>query len=432
MATIFGGADFAAGLLQFDAPDGDSITVRALLFYEGKHADMGGRVMNATVKKIKEIATATNAWISSGRRVKLYASPQDHAISQLSAIGILEGPVETEEITAENSPLDVPEIIGKLGIFGTVKILGAGPCDQYRQGLLKELSVGITPKEGIVEVSAVAISSLVGAALYAAGRSPEEVFEEALQGLNFALSLSDRLAEDSIQRNEMQLYQLFEAFIGTLRDIREASPDELNGAVPADLRNAAVNDLLLVLRSQLQIVEPAAPAPLPALPLFSGVPMDELEQFKAQIETLQSASAQTTATLEATQAALFVAQRQNSLFALRSAACDRYSELKTKASGLVSRGKMTPAQRDAKFSAATVPALATFADLDAAETAISGFSVDLDKLETLLDFLEEHATPIQFGMPTKGREFDEPGATAAQKSAEVDSFLASHRLPRDY
>jgi hypothetical protein len=399
-----------AGLLATDAPAGDTLQVRCLLFYEGKHTSMEGKATTYNAAKIRAIADATNKWMAGGRRVKLYAGSQDHYISQSSTIGFLTGDVTAEEISADNLPLPgLTDLVGKIGIFGMVQISGAANVDQYRDGRLKELSVGITPNNEIVEVSAVSIPSLAGAALFSTGNppSPEQAIAHFEATLAYALTLTDQIQEDAIQRAEMQLWGLFEAFTSVLRDIRrtaDENPDQLDGQTPEALRSKATEDFITQLRSRLQVAAPAPiPEPLTTIPLF-GANMD-LEQMSARIETLETADATN--------------KRQIDLFGRRETVADRFTTLRQKASLLLDQGKLTPASFKQKFDGKAAPAIAQFAvaRLDEAVAAVAAFEKDCDRLEYLLDDLEANGVAVKFGMPVE-KDLSAPTADEADKKAE--------------
>jgi hypothetical protein len=427
VATVQAKAHFqTAGLLTLDAPASDTLQVRCLLFYEGKHTSMEGAATTYNAAKIRAIAGATNKWMAGGRRVKLYAGSQDHYISQSSTIGFLTGDVTAEEISADNLPLPgLTDLVGKVGIFGMVQISGAANVDQYRDGRLKELSVGITPNNEIVEVSAVSIPSLAGAALFSTGSppSPEQAIGHFKAMLAYALTLSDQLQEDAIERAQMQLWDLFHAFMDTLFDIRETAsenPDQLNGETPEALRTKAVEEYITQLRNRLQVSAPApTPEPLTTIPLF-GKNMN-LEQMAAQIKTLEEGKT-------ATEQQLAAQNRQLALFSRRESLGDRFTAARTKGTALVAAGKMTPADFDDKFATQAAPTIAQFsaAQVEEAETTLNSFEQNLTGLEYYLGQLDKFAPTVKFGMPIE-RDLAAPTADEADKKAEV---FAAEYVPR--
>lgn len=411
----------SAGLLAFDAPPAaaNKLEVPCLLFYEGQHTSMQGKGVSYSAAQIQAIADATNAWINGGRRVKLYSGQKDHSISQGSTIGFLVGSVTAEPITADKLPLPgLDALIGKMGVFGTVQIAGESNVAQYLDGRLKELSVGLTPKNEIVEISAVSIPSLAGAALFAAGE--ELTFDEAIaqvqETLTYALSLSDQMQEDAVRKAEMQLYRLFESFMEVLHDIRNTAtenPDQLNGQTPEALRAKAVQDLITALQGQLNVTPPAPdPTPLPTIPFF-GDSMN-LEQMAAQIKTLEDGKA-------ATDQQLAAQNRQIALFAHREILADRWTTLRQKATQLLEAGKLTPASFKQKFEGKAAPAIAQFsaAQLDDAEKAVNEFERDCDRLGYLLEDLEANGVAVKFGMPVEGEDLTAPTQDETDKKVEA-------------
>jgi hypothetical protein len=418
-----------AGLLTFDAPAAETLQVQVLLFYEGKHTSMEGKATTYNADKIRAIAAATNAWIAGGRRVKVYASTADHFISQGSTIGFLVGNVTAEEITADRLPMPgLDDLVGKIGIYGTIQISGEENVQQYRDGRLKELSVGITPNNEIVEISAVSIPSLAGAAMFSVGNlpSPKEAIAHFHATLAYALTLADQLQEDAIERAQMQLWDLFHAFMDTLFDIREAAdenPDLLNGQTPEQLRAKAVEDFITQLRNRLQVTAPTSePQPLPTVPLFGKTPMPteetnpEIQRMTARIETLEAADK--------------AKDQQLALFARRETLTDRFGNLRQKAIALRSAGKLTPASFDEKFKDKAVPAVAHYAvgQLDEAEKEIAEFERDCDRLEYLLNELEKNGTAVKFGMPVDGEDL----TTQDEAVKKADEFMETYTPQRSY
>lgn len=410
----------SAGLLAFDAPSPtatDRLEVPCLLFYAGAHTSMQGKAVNYTDAQIQAIADATNTWINGGRRIKLYAGDRDHAISQGSTIGYLVGAVTAEPITAERLPLPgLDALIGKMGVFGTVQIAGESNVAQYLDGRLKELSVGITPQNQIIEISAVSIPSLAGAALFSAGNppSPEQAIAHFQATLAYALTLSDQMQDDAIRKAEMQLWNLFDGFMSVLSDIRNTAaenPDALDGQTPEALRSKAVEDYITQLRNRLQVAVPAiAPEPLTTIPLF-GASMD-LEQMSARIETLETADA--------------ASKRQIALFVRRETLADRWSALRLKGTQLLEQGKLTPASFKQKFEGKAAPAIAQFSvgQLDDAEKAVSEFERDCDRLNYLLEDLEANGVAVKFGMPAEGRDIE---ATQDEADKKAEAFAADFK-----
>lgn len=393
-----------SSLIAYDAqPGNNSVDTLALLFYEGKHTDMNGRSRTYKVSDLQKIVDATNEWLSQGNRVKLYASDADHLkISQASTIGWLTSTVELREITESLLPNPrMTPLLGKQGLFAHVRVVGAENVAQYHDTRLKELSIGLDSKNRIVEVTATAIPALAGASLYAHDRAE----------FPFALTLSDQVQENTAQRAEDQVWMLFEAFLRVLRDIRDASPEQLGTDTPDQLRERAIADLNQALRSRL--LPTPTPEPLPTIPLFSMQTENETPEVNEDTESTE---------ISAAQAATEQLKQELSQLKREMATTARYSALREKANGLVTSGKMQPAQFKAVFG-------------DEQEAAIARFSAvgnnELDSIEFLLGQLEQFAAPVKMGLPAEGgADPGDPDGDEAVKKA--DNFLASYSLPRSY
>lgn len=404
-----------------------TLTVTALLFYSGKHTSMEGTAKEYKAGDLEKIVAATNAWMKEGRRVKIYSSEVDHSINQRAVVGYLASDLRLEEITSDKLPLpNLDALIGQTGIFAEVTIAGQENVSQYQDGRLKELSVGITPDNQIIEVSAVSIPALAGAALFSAGVDPvEEAFAAFDEARAYALTLGDQLQEDAIRRAESALWRLFDAFMMTLSDIRETadqSPDQLNGQTPEQLRAQAVSDLLTNLRAQLQIVE-QAPAPAPApVPLFSRGNMtgNQPTNQPATPSVEQFAALQTQVSSQ---------ERQLALFSRRETLSDRWSAARQKGEALKASGKMKPADFEDKFGAGkTVPQISTFgANLDEAEKAIATFESGLTGLEYYLDQIDKFGAETRMGLPVDPPLNEQTSQT--DKDREEAKQFVDQRLP---
>ncbi|HEY9648145.1 MAG TPA: hypothetical protein V6C88_17345 [Chroococcidiopsis sp.] len=335
------------------------MTTRALVFYEGTHTPMSGKPLEVDKAKLEAIATASNALLSSGRRIKIYLSDSDHGkISQGAAVGFVAGEFTVEQITADRLPMPgLDALVGQWGIYCPVTIADERAIAQYKNGLLKELSVGITATDEIIEISAVSMPALAGAALFS-GLPEQGAYE-------FGLSLSEGLREIQQDRAEMQLYDVFSAFMGVLSSVRDASAEELAGRSPDDLRRNAIADLSAALTSLLQVPAPPeptpAPEPLPSVPLFSRGDMTTENQTTEttaatpateQFSAAQFAQMQSTIAAQAEQIEQFRRERDAGI---------KFSQLKAQAEKLRSDRKLTPAQVKALFGEDDQAAIARFA-----------------------------------------------------------------------
>ena len=157
------------GLLaaEFGAAELTQVKTSALLFYEGEHTSMAGASKKWSKRTLEAIASKTAAYLAAGNRIKLYLAPQDHAINQAAAVGLVSN-VRLAEITDSTIPMPgQTDLLGKLGLYADVEILDGNAIQQYQKGLLKELSIGLGRDNVIYEVSGVSIPALAGAALFA-------------------------------------------------------------------------------------------------------------------------------------------------------------------------------------------------------------------------------------------------------------------------
>jgi len=360
----------------------DLITTRALLFYEGRHTSMSGKSRAYSKEDLEAIAAATNDWMAKGRRVKLYVSDADHQrISQGAVAGYLVGVISLQQITAADLPLPgLEDLIGLWGLFSTIQIAGADNCAQYLDGRLKELSIGLTADNIVIEVSAVSISALAGAAL----------FRSNLAADSHALTLGETQRELTEGRD---LWDLWDQFTTTLANISRASPEELGDRDPAALRSQLVDDFARQLANRLQVS-------LTPLPAFNSMP-DEIQTPPAQ----SAPDAERFAALEAENRSLreevTALQNQNALNA-------RFATLRDRATALRDSGRIDPAEFNEYFAPAAVQ---QFSQPNGAAL--------LDKIEFWLERCAKKA-PAQFGLPT------DPQITSEQATTTADSFLEGY------
>lgn len=369
--SVYANSAFLLSESESQEQQGDRVITRALLFYEGKHQPMSGRAKTYSRKELEKIVAATNNWIGQGRRVKLYASDADHLkISQSAVVGYVEGQLWAKEIAAEDLPMSgLTDLVGKVGIFANVAIAGVDNVAQYRDGRLKELSVGINGDGTIVEVSAVSIPALAGAALFSAPLDEEE-------GDRFALTLSSWMDKQRKKKDMSSLSELFEGFGEVLGSLESASPEQLGERSPDEYRASAIDELASQLRGRLGVRNPE---PLPTVPMFGGKPMDtDKDAFVLQQEKFAAEQAQ---------------------FAREKATFSQYGKLKSRGDALLKAGKLTPAEFKSYFE-----------DDDA---AIAHFSQA--EHHEKLSYLEFHFKQLeQFGV-----------------AAQLDSKLKDEPLPGD-
>ena len=391
----------APGLLATEQGDGTTINTRALLFYEGEHTPGSGRGKKFTKASLQKIADATNAYLSGGRRVKLFMAATDHRVGQQAAIGLLDGDITLARITSTDLPLPgLTDLVGKFGLFGHVSISASEAVSQYKSGLLKELSIGLGGDNVIYEISAVSIPSLTGAAL-------------------FALTLPEQVTEDSAEQRYEPISSLFDSFLDVLASIDEATPEELGDSTPDELRAQAVKDLASHLQAGLKI--PAPQEPLPALPTFSAQPMNTEEKAPAVI-----APDAYQAQLDELKAQLAASQAQLQFSSQRTQSGDRFSELRRKGEELRLSGKLTPAAFTELFEA-DIPSLETFSAAPAdAVNALSAFDAKLSGLAFHLEQLEKHGSAVSFGLPVAAQD----GTTPADDVATFAADFVSKNLPK--
>jgi hypothetical protein len=406
----------APGLLEGGATTEGILTTRALLFYEGKHTSMGGTSKSWTKAALEKIVTSTNKWLSEGRRIKLYASDADHAkISQGATIGYLSGQVELKEITESDLPMPgLTALVGKFGVFASVAIAGEENVTAYKDGRLKELSIGIGGDNVILEVSAVSIPALAGAALF--GHATRET------EFKFALTLGDAIADQNVERQMRSVSDLWWSFTDVMVSILEASPEDIaqSGKTADQLRSQAVDDFVAALRSRLSVPSPASVPP--PVPLFSKSidPVDESDIMPEE-ENPTIPVEQFTALQRSNE----LMQRQLALFTREKTLTSQFAALRVRAEALRDSAKMTPAQFKAQFESA--PTVEVFSMTGApSNEVLEKFSTDLDvfatkiiKAEAAVESLELYGQPVidRFGSSLSDEPLPGEGDRAAKDQA---------------
>ena len=366
------------GLYATDVAQGASVlTVRALLFYEGRHTSMDGRARNYSAADIDAIAEATQELLDRGSRIKLFS---DHRYTQGGTLGTIDS-VEAADI--ESSPYDgMDELLGLRGIYADVTIRGTENVAAYEDGRIKEISAGIDAegtlgvKNAIIEVSAVGMPSLTGAAL-------------------FGLTIADTARAIATGRD---LWQVWELFADTLRSIEMASESDLAGRSPEALRAQAVEDFA----DQLRVRFPAPPEGVQNVPLFGR---NFMELTQEQIEALQAENAELKEKLEA-----LLAKEQ---------AVNAYSKLKDKAITLRDAGKLSPAEFKEMGFEDQPAMLALFGRDSKAELT----------LQIQLDTIEKFRSAVVFGSALSGQPLPGDGPSTEDEIRDrVQSLVGGLKL----
>lgn len=377
--TSPGSALFAAASTE---EVGNSLVVRALLFYEGEHIDSIGRPIKFAASRIKAIAKATQEYLAGGQVARFF---KNHTYSQDSKLGRIAGNIAVEAIS-EPPHAGMDNLIGKLGIYADIEIQGEENVTAYSDGLIKEISAGIDfpgqfgIKNAIYELSAVGIPALAGAAL-------------------FGLTIAQSAAE---VENSRDMWQEWELFTGTIHTIDNSSEDDRRGRTIDQLKAQAVEDFATRLRVRFPAINspPPAPEPLTTVPLFSANIMlteQEIKDLQAKAALADSQGE----TIEGLQKRLDSMERSTEVAA-------KFNKLKDQAIALKTEGKLTPA----KFKEM---------GFDEAETSIAKFAAGddraLDKLEIQLETIAEIATPVKFGSYLA----DQPLATGGGVEQPIES-----------
>jgi hypothetical protein len=353
----------------------DVLVVKALLFYEGDHEDMSGTSLKVTEKVLKKIVAATNKWIAAGRRIKLFVNDQDHAISQSGTIGFVSPgaklTLEKIEEVPEGSPQD---LVGLWGIFTEITLAGDETVRQYRDGRLREISVGITKDYEIYHISAVSIPALAGASLY-------------------GLSLRDSMEDKATRQIMDEAWRLYDIFASTLWDISNTSAESIKetGKTPEELRRAAYDDYVKLLGQ-----------------LFLG---DSPEMDQKDLEAK-------VALLEAENAKL---KLDKELFSRAQKLDTAWAALKATGLTLVNSGKLSVNLYN-KFSAVSLGSEVT-------EESLAAFSTHVQNVKFLLESLSESDGILQGMLPQNPQNPDGKAAEDALKFAQkVLDFGSMPRL----
>lgn len=372
------------GLYAAEVAQGaETLTVAALLFYEGSHASMDGKTRTYSAADVEAIATATQDLLSRGSRIKLFA---DHRYTQGGTLGTIDS-VEAREI--ESPPHEgMDEIVGLTGIYGQVTLRGQEAIAAYQDKRLKEISAGIDLdgtlgiKNSIFEVSAVGVPSLAGAAL-------------------FGLTID---ATARAIANGRDLWQEWELFTDTIRSIEMASEDDLDGKPPEQWRAQAVEDFAARLRQRFPAPGTVAVPTVPNVPLYSRTPMEltaeEIKALQAENEALKAQLAEQ----EAAQAAIAA-----------------FSKLKDQAIALRDAGKLSPAEFKEMGFDDQAKMVALFGSDRTAQLT----------LQVQLDTIQKFRQAVQFGSALSGQPLPEGNFSASEEQAlaeRVKAFVGARAL----
>jgi hypothetical protein len=403
---------FATALLSKtpNTSDDTAIVTRVLCLYNGTFTAMGGQSFDLTRDRLKQIFTASQKHLKSGVQVAVFAGTQDHGYSQDAKVGLIEGPYELKQITANDLPdPNLTDLIGKTGLFTTVRITKPEAIAAYKAKLLKPVSVGIDLagkvyskfKDAIYELSGVSFSAVPGAALFSVGNMHNQDALAQFASLNFNDELTRKRGFD-------QLWQLQDAFASVLREVLEEEDEKLDQPREVLLRQLitdyaqALSDRLLSVPS---ILSSAVPIQFSADPNSDPIEDDMTEEDKAQFAALQA---------------------QVQKFEQRDQVATLYARVNTKATALFAARKITPRQlADIQAGAGTTDeAIAKFSGTQDQSEAISA----LEKLHNHLEGVEQFASPIvQFGSivggePLPGAPNGKPPEVIEREAEELATF----------
>lgn len=400
---------FNTGVLSAPPKTAEHIEVQALLITEGRVQD--GRDREFTVAELEAIAAATNAHLERGEQSPLFLSNHDERgeYSSKDVVGGLEPGLEVKPITEELLPHPgMTDLIGKQGLFGTIKITHGQGIERYQSGL-KKLSVGLgmLGENIIYEVSIVPWGAVRGASMFSYGK-PE----------THAVTIA------GTQKQPYRMLSLWEDFQYTLEDIQTTPDDMLQGQSRDGLIQRAIADFTTMLQSRLGVAVPTptpSPAPIPTvpIPMFS---MDDEIMTDQQTETLavetQDAEVETLAVQENAQLKeqLAAMNRKFEQLERRSTVSTKYAKLRKQAETLVSSFKLTPAQFSNLFASDYD------ADIEKFSTDTSG--VSLDNIEFFLAQIEQFGqaiAPTRSGNLTVLQRDEEANP---EHDADMERFMA--------
>jgi hypothetical protein len=400
---------FATALLsKTNTGDNTEIVTRVLCLYDGTFTAMNGQSFDITRDRLKQIFIASQKHLKSGVQVAVFAGSQDHGYSQEAKVGLIEGPYELIEIAADDLPdPNLTDLIGKTGLFTTVKLTKPEAIAAYKAKLLKPISVGIDLvgktyskfKDAIYELSGVSFSAVPGAALFSVGNHQDALAQFA------ALNFNDELTRKS---GFEQLWQLQDTFATVLREVMEEDEDELDQPKET-LIAQLITDYAQALSDRLLSVPTALTPAIPQIQFAADPGPDPIEETEMTDED------------KAQFAAL---QAQVKKFEQRDQVATLYAKVNNKATALFAARKITPKQlADIQAGAGTTDeAIAKFSATQDQSEAIAA----LEKLHSQLEGVEQFASPIvQFGSIVGGEALpDAPhGKPPEQVEREAEELV---------
>lgn len=260
------------------------ISVPAIAFVEGTQTPVGGKPANKSANQINTYSTNSNKWLDSGREIPFFESPHDlkGAYSNEDKIGLL-GRFTSRPLTENDLPNEkFSDLVGKTAALTTIEITRPDAVENYNNGLIKEISVGVgNMGEGLqfFEASAVPWGAVRGAQLYghpvmdgrdevpkeeaqyvAAEQKPSD--ESDQEPKIYALTLDGAIAEREKFDDAMtdSLRMTTRLFVDVVHNIRKTTEAELAGRDRNGLINQALADLQTKVRTDLGI-PPLTPLP---------------------------------------------------------------------------------------------------------------------------------------------------------------------------
>lgn len=239
--------DSTGGLTSFSEEDSEGLVKNALVLIEGTHKDNQGIVHEFPPERLLRIAQRTNDAMNRGIEIPLMADHSKALIGsdgELKKLGVFISPIECRVISQEDLPNPkMRHLVGKLGAFSKAKILRR--VDDVKSKIINLLSPGVDlVQERLAEVSAVAFPAIHGPALF---NAPPQI-----QDLTFA-STKDQIG--AFGKLKQSLSDAFEIYLTTIQKIDKASPDQIMGFSPEQLKLSATEELAKELNQRLGISE---------------------------------------------------------------------------------------------------------------------------------------------------------------------------------
>lgn len=227
--------DSTGGLCSFSEEISEGLIKNALVLIEGTHKDNQGIVHEFPPERLFRIAQRTNAAMERGVEVPLMTDHSKALIGsdgELKKLGVFVSPIECRVISESDLPNPkMRHLVGKLGAFSKAKILRR--VDDVKSKIINLLSPGVDlAQERLAEVSAVAFPAIHGPALFNA--------PPVIQDLTFTATKDQVEAFGKIRQS---LTDAFDIYLQTLQKIDKASPEQLTGFSPEQLKITATDEL---------------------------------------------------------------------------------------------------------------------------------------------------------------------------------------------